>query len=201
MVFFLHLSFHMGKLFTCCLPVPLFKALFILCHLILTTNPWRHGIVSTFQIRGARGPRSSSNFPLWPARPVPLAFWQQDQKEREEERRSGWTGRGLGDSAEECWKGWGHCSTSGRKQERRDRFRSSAVICVSPLDCWRNVGIELGLFWNLLCLRWQIVFLCLRHYPETGPHRWWLYNYQGCFEWPITMFQREFKIELGTRRL
>ena len=147
----LHFSFHMGKFFTCCLPIPLLKALFILCHLILTTNPWGHGIASTFQIRGARGPRSSSNFPLWPARPVPLGFWQQDQKEREKERRSGWRGRGLGDSVE-CWKRWGHCNRSGRKQERRDRFRSSAVICVSPLDCWRNVRIELGLFWNYIYL-------------------------------------------------
>lgn len=109
MVFSLHLSFHMGKLFTCCLPVPLFKALFILCHLILTTNPWRHGIVSTFQIRGARGPRSSSNFPLWPARPVPLAFWQQDRSPRRVSKAGAGTLKAkvhssAGAWAEKCWR-------------------------------------------------------------------------------------------------
>lgn len=113
------------------------KSLFILCHLIL--KPIGPCIVSTFQMRSARGPWLANNFPLWPARPDPLGFLPPDQKEREKE------GQGREGEA------WGIVLRRVEKREpllhAREEAGSGAVLRSANLQTiWKRSGWNLAYF-------------------------------------------------------
>lgn len=130
---------------------------FLLFHLILTTNPWSHGIIPTFYIRGLRGPWSSSSFLLWTAKPV---LWGVGVAESEEQGEGGKVR--VKRQAAECWGGWkrwGNCSSPG--ESRRKGVVSEAALWSVYLfqTVGKNIRIELGLLWNYISVGWLCFFV------------------------------------------
>lgn len=189
MIFSLYLAFHMGNsLIVHLAPIPLLNILFIFFHLILTTNSWGHGLISTCQIRGAV---ITQHLPSLANQACPFGILHS--RIRKKSRGRGGQGPAVWEAQETSLRSVEKIRRcQGKKQERRARFQNRCCdLCVSFRLFKR------GQDWARLAL--DIIFrlvdcTSLRPCPKTGTHGWWLCKHY--LERPITMFQREFKIEL-----